>query len=384
MRTTTNGSSRLTAHAVGMLLVLVLACVPALGGKVLDGVPDYSPTGAASGEPGSPFPAGPDALDIATISPDAPRPSCGGDPLSGVPEYVWWYGCSPTSGGMMLGYWDAQPGFGNLYDGDASVWSGDGSTGTRSMVASTAHITAGAENGYTYGDWGNCLSYPNHEDNPDCIADFMHTTDGGSSSYGIMTGIEAYVEWDNPATAVNESYPATATNLDVPLYGGTFGYDDFKAEIDAGHPVLLNMLTLSKEQVAPGVWVPQPYGHTIVGYGYQDDMFQVKVPDPSLGPIDMTVGGIAVMDTWTNGTAGSEWIDWDWNVFSSVIDGNGIEWWPFVELRGSSWLYSADAPGPWDWMLSDAVTLEVVPEPATLSMLALGGIGLVLRRRRAA
>ena len=356
---------RMTAVRVSaaLLLVVALACTPALAGKVLQGVPNYGPVGPQATQPDDVLAS----LEVATLSPDAAIPVFGGNPLDDVPEYVWWYGCSPTSGGMVIGYWDGRPGFGDLYDGDASVWSGDGNTGTRSMVASTAHITAGAENGMTYGDWQNSLSYPNHEDNPDCIADFMHTQNGGSFSYDIAAGLEAYAAWDNPATAANESYPAVADVIDVPFWGGTFDYPDLQTEVDAGRPVLLNMMTY-----ANSAW----RGHTVVAYGYQDDMFDINVPLPGGTSANLTVPGFAVMDTWANGIGQSNWLDWGGSTVNPVIDGNGVEWWPFIDLKGSSYTES------WDWMISDAVTLNVLPEPATLSMLAIGGIGLALRRRR--
>ena len=30
----------------------------------------------------------------------------GVNPLPGAPNYDWWYGCSPTSAGMLMGYYD--------------------------------------------------------------------------------------------------------------------------------------------------------------------------------------------------------------------------------------------------------------------------------------
>ncbi len=41
------------------------------------------------------------------------------NPLSGQPEYLWWYGCSPTSGGMLMGYW-AGKGYNQLLPGVAN------------------------------------------------------------------------------------------------------------------------------------------------------------------------------------------------------------------------------------------------------------------------
>ena len=95
------------------------------------------------------------------------------------------------------------------------------------------------------------------------------------------------------------------------------------------------------------------------------------------------MGGFAVMDTWSNGTSYSERVDWNEQVFSSVIDGSGVEWWPFIEIQGYSWVYADGTLGPYDWMITHGITLDVVPEPATLAMMAFGVAGaLGLRRRR--
>lgn len=314
-----------------------------------------------------------EGLTTATLLPEDGKPIMGGNPVDGVPEYVWWYGCSPTAGGMMIGYWDAQPGRENLYKkGDSQVWWGDGTTGTRRIVASEAHITAGLENGYTYGDWHNSASYPNHETNPDCLADYMHTVDCGSYASDITVGLEAYAEWDDTsAYDIKDGYEATATLQDGPYYGGTYGYNDFKEEIEAGQPVMLSMVTA----LDAGYWV----GHSVVGYGYQDDMFQVKVPTAGGGTVDLTVGGFAVLDTWSNGSAQSEWVNWGMGLVLPSFDAQGVEWWPFIDFQGSSWI--GLNPGPFDWMVIDAIELYVVPEPVTLSVLAMGGLALLRRRK---
>jgi len=114
----------------------------------------------------------------------------------------------------------------------------------------------------------------------------------------------------------------------------------------------------------------------VVAYGYQDSMFQIKVPLPGSSSVNLTVGGFAIKDTWPAGIAQSDWYDWNYNIVSPIIDGNSVEWWPFVEFEGSSW------SARWDWMVSDGVSLDVVPEPATMSLLALGALALIRRRRR--
>jgi hypothetical protein len=275
---------------------------------------------------------------------------------------------------MLVGYWDGLPGYGNLFDGNALPWYGDQDNGTKAWVASRAHITAGLENGYTYGDYHNSKSYPQHVTHPDCIADFLKTVDGGTYPSQVAPGLQRFVAWDNPQTPIQEGLPAQAADLYVPYYGGPLGYHVFKNEIDAGRPMLLNVLTAENATT----WV----GHTVVGYGYQDDMFKIKVADRLGRTFDVTLGGFAVRDTWMNGTAFSEWVDWDWNIISSVIDANGVEWWPFLEVPGGSWVYDDGTPGPYDWMITDGVTLYIAPEPATVVLLAAGAGMLALRRRR--
>jgi hypothetical protein len=311
-------------------------------------------------------------LDAVSISPDAATRVLGANPITGVPTYEWYYGCGPTAGGMVIGYWDGKPGYGNLFYGDASVQT----PATDAMIASQAHITAGAENGYTYGDWHNSASYPNHEANPDCIADYMHVVDAGCNYTDVGPGLEAYVEWDNPTTPINESYEATAGLKEDPLFGGSLSYADLKAEIDADRPVILGVHTY----LSPNWW-----GHAIVAYGYQDDMFVVF----SAGLwANVVVPGVAVKDTWTAGTTyGSEWIldsDSDGepdSYYESYIDGNGVEWWPYYTISdagGYSFSYY------WDWMVGEAITLDImpVPEPATMALLALGAVALLARRKQ--
>jgi hypothetical protein len=345
--------------------------------KVLQGVPTYvaaewpgpaAPEDEAGGAPG---------LAVVRVDPLASRPILGGPTLPGTPEYEWWYGCTPTAAGMLAGFWDGQPGRGNLFDGDARIWYGDQDTGTKAMVASRAHITAGLENGRTYGDYKNSPSYPQHLANPECVADFLKTVDGGTYPSAVAPGIEQFIAWDNPRTALQEGLPAQTAQLYVPFLGGTFNYSVFKAEIDAGRPMLLNLLTLETDT--------KVVGHSVVGYGYQDNMFKIKLPTQGGPPYpDITVGGFAVRDTWMNGTAFSEWVDWDENLFSPVIDANGVEWWPFIETVGYSWVYDPEEKklGPYDWMVTDGITLYVVPEPATALLMAAGAALLAWRRGR--
>jgi hypothetical protein len=102
------------------------------------------------------------------------------------------------------------------------------------------------------------------------------------------------------------------------------------------------------------------------------------------GTGNIVVPGIAVEDTWQNGTGMSEWaIDTNGDntpdsYYNSYIDPFGVEWWPYyTDSDAAAHSYTAY----WDWSVGDAVTLDiVVPEPATILLLTLGSIALIKRR----
>lgn len=43
-------------------------------------------------------------------------PSAGEPVAAAVPDYQWWYGCSPTAAGMLMGYYDINGYAGETYD----------------------------------------------------------------------------------------------------------------------------------------------------------------------------------------------------------------------------------------------------------------------------
>lgn len=169
--------------------------------------------------------------------------------LPGVPEYLWWNGCSPTAAGMVIGWWDAQAGCADLFAGSAATWwgAGDGTTGTKRMVASKEHIAAGKALGLTYG------SYENHVAN--CLADFILTRNGGTYRSYIGPGLVSYCSWLDPSNPAKGSYLATAITRRT-----TDGWDyaQFCAEIDAGRPVHLGLVNGS------GI------GHSVTAIGYDN------------------------------------------------------------------------------------------------------------------
>lgn len=259
--------------------------------------------------------------------------------LSGVPEYFWWYGCTPTSGGMLVGFWDAA-GY-NLVDGDISVYNPT----ARTAIASPEHIAD------YYVAYNSPLPDPNPGGHvPNSLADFMHTSyfadgaaDGGTSSTFIDTGLTDFATWDNPSTGVNESYNFSSNTYWTPEFWapGTFDFAAYMASITAGIPMLLNTL------------VPAG-GHTIVGYGFQDN-----------GGGDIWA---AVRDTWSDGATGAT---------GAKIEG-GVEWWPWITNTGAAY----HIVGGVDFMPMGGPSTATPAPPGIMvfgfSLLA----GLVARRRR--
>ncbi len=213
-----------------------------------------------------------------------------------VPAFDWYFGCSATSGAMIAAYYDRN-GFPNMYTGPtnggvmplySSVWGywTDGSGMSYAQCPLTAsrngldgRTTPGSiddywveygssaqdpyiTNGWTQHIWGTA------------IGDYMHTS---QSAFGNIDGSTVFYTYsNNPA-------PLTCTTLELAGYardgtvgrrkfyeargytvtdcynqktdnnGGGFTFAMYKAEIDAGRPVMINVA-----------------GHTMVGVGYDD------------------------------------------------------------------------------------------------------------------
>ncbi len=211
-----------------------------------------------------------------------------GGMLSDTASYSWWYGCSPTSAGMLMGYYDRKGYggllYGNLVPGGVAEASTFPSTaGTWSYlaqyaIASPGHVSAFYGNGY--GASG--------DDNPalhthfDSLADFMGTnqdlygnSNGGTSFYYFANGARLYAKdaytqnlqadgmygiWEYlDYSGYGSHNAATDMNIFTQLtdnQGQTYGYsfNDYKAEIDAGREVMIHVK-----------------GHSMVGFGYGDN-----------------------------------------------------------------------------------------------------------------
>ncbi len=262
------------------------------------------------------------------------------------PDYDWWYGCSPTSAGMLVGNYDRN-GYGGLtYDdlvpgGTAEPDTFVSSTGlANNAIASSGHI-ADFWTGY-----GNSGDDPNPATNRsfDCLADFMGTSqdsgsnvDGGTTFYyytngarltysaisgmGIksddgMYGMGEYVEYAGYGVDGTNTFTQLTDNLGL-AYG--FSLADFQNEIDAGRGVMLHVT-----------------GHSMYGYGYDD------------------LGNVLLHDTWTLGQKTMAW----GGAYS------GLDMWgvTVLELTGGD---------------------DAVPEPASMIIWAMiGGLGVGVSSRR--
>lgn len=251
--------------------------------------------------------------------------------ISGVPIYTWWYGCAPTSGGMIMGYWDSN-GYGNLYAGDPTVYD----AGTKALIASDDHVNQVAGH--------NLIGCAGVEDSISC---FMETDPlpgpnfGGTSSNKIAPGLNDY------ATAMGHADLVHTADW-------TFTFADYKASIDADRPVELLVLSTTLG------------GHAVVGVGY----------------IDNPVGTdyIYVHDTWGDNFGNP--VDFYGNVGYDPTGGGqnaSGEYWPWAVWTGTEA----------DWAVFGGIVSNGgsgggagAPEPSTLLLLLTGGIALRFERRR--
>jgi len=221
-----------------------------------------------------------------------------------VPAFNWVFGCSSVSGAMIAGYYDRN-GFPNIYTGptnggvmplDNSSWGtwsdGDDTYPNLPLAASHNGVDGRTTRGSIDDYW---IKYGSSDDDPyitgswtqhtwsDAIGDYMKTsqsaygnTDGATTFWSLnstkltCSAMESYGISDTDGTygrklfyeargyTVTDCYNQLTDNK----YSGGFSFSQFKAEIDAGRPVMLNL-----------------EGHTVVGVGYNDSTNTVYIHD---------------------------------------------------------------------------------------------------------
>lgn len=234
-----------------------------------------------------------------------------------TPAFSWSFGCAPTAAAMLAGYYDRH-GFPNVYRGptnnglipmDNSVWGtmtdAGGDVRDRCPLSATqkgldGRTTRGHVDDYwvTYDDNGDDPYVNNWTEHTysDCTADFMKTNQ--TTKYGNSDGATTFYFYNDgsPLTAkAMESYDIQdkdgayglkrffesrgyqvtelyTQKIDTAASGG-FTFNQYKAEIDAGHPVLIHVT-----------------GHMMTGVGY-----------------DASNNTIYLHDTWDYNTHSMTW-----------------------------------------------------------------------------
>jgi hypothetical protein len=237
--------------------------------------------------------------------------------LTSVPDYAWFYGCMGTASGNLMGYWDRH-GLPDFYTGKANgglapLNTSGNNSGIISMWASKAGFDGRPANmpGHLDDYWANFESTADDpyiaagrtEHAPDCTGDFIGLsqkkwTNMAGECSGNVDGF-CFVYWDtNGDRRVNFTPDATAGgpaldtqsglrswtryrgydcevftqltdfNPNVPP-GKGFTFDDLKAEIDRGYPVLLFLQSFAQASRSLGpITNANPNIHAMLAYGY--------------------------------------------------------------------------------------------------------------------
>lgn len=237
--------------------------------------------------------------------------------LTGVPDYDWWAGCFGTASGNLMGFWDRH-GFPDFYTGPtgggvAPLSSSGSNSGISSMWVSQggvdgrpAHQYGHLDDYYIFyesTDPDPYLSAGRAEHSPDCIGDFIglnqwkwsnmnQECDGNLDGYcftywdsnglrrtnyvpsaeaglpaiDLPSGLRAWAQYRGYGSMVFSQL--TDFNPDTPQ-GMGFTFNDLKAEIDAGYPVLI-CLQRHGEKSRPmgGLLRVNPDLHGMLAYGY--------------------------------------------------------------------------------------------------------------------
>ncbi len=222
-----------------------------------------------------------------------------------VPAFNWVFGCSAVSGAMIAGYYD-RSGWPNIYTGPTNggvmplnnsswpTWS-DGSRTYPScpLIASKNGVDGRTTRGSIDDYW---VRYGSSTSDPYITGGWTQHTWGEAIGDYMKTSQSAYENTDGATVFYSYTYlPDQLTCADMLGYGitkdgtqgrklfyeargytvtdcynqktdnivsGGFSFNQFKAEIDAGRPVMLNLA-----------------GHTIVGVGYDDSQQLVYLHD---------------------------------------------------------------------------------------------------------
>ena len=222
--------------------------------------------------------------------------------IANFPSFDWVFGCSAVSSAMIAAYYDRAL-YPNLYTGPTNggvmpltdtswpTWSDGFETYPNNpLIASRNGLDGRTSKGSIDDYW---IQYNSSTQDPyitggwtqhgwgTAIGDYMKTS---QSAYGNTDGSTTFYNWTSSTEKLTcadmvtnnifqddgtygrklfyEARGYTVTdcyNQKTDNNGGGFTLNNFKAEIDAGHPVLLNLA-----------------GHSIVGYGYNGSTIYIR------------------------------------------------------------------------------------------------------------
>jgi len=243
--------------------------------------------------PGRPSP--PEGFSRQVASVPSPDRAAGTNVIASVPALIWSFGCSPTSAAMMFGHYD-NAGYPNMYAGPTNgglfpmtnaIWGTVVINGETRALCPLSATRLGLDGRTTSGhvdDYWIMMNdpgpdpfigkWPEHAYG-ECTADYMGTNmsllsnrDGFTSFFFYPDGTPLYdYTGSEPSRrdgchglrlfAESRGYAVDA-NFSQVIYGYEgntqgFTFDNFKAEIDAGRPVMIHVT-----------------GHTMLGHGYDD------------------------------------------------------------------------------------------------------------------
>jgi hypothetical protein len=260
--------------------------------------------------------------------------------LLDVPDYEWYAGCFGTGTGNLAGYWDRH-GMSNFYTGPtggglAPLNSFGGNVGIRSMWASESRVDGRPSNkpghmddyyaGYESTSPDPFVTFSRPEHTPDCIGDFIGLSQNKWTNLNneCRGNVDAFsfVFWDKKGRRQMNYYPSNSAGVYIPdiqsglkewaRYRGYdadvftqlssfnpersttngFTYDDVKAEINAGYPVLCFLQpngTNNYSRPLGSISNANPFIHGVMIYGYFSDEFS---------GIDK---GIIIRTSWASG-----------------------------------------------------------------------------------
>ncbi len=261
-----------------------------------------------------------------------------------VGDYPGW--CCPTSGANLMGYWEDQMGCTGLTDQQAFATS-PAFPATGGTWQQGLWHDATVEMGWhmNTGSWQNQGPPPNFP--PSAGSTALANIGPGMLNYaqGSWTDND-YAGGGGAGTGiVKTAYPNTSIGIDT-VRNATM-WANYKAEIDAGRPTVSSFAH----------WVLTPFIGTDTVDGFPTQTVEKYDWDTSVQ--EHCVTGVGYFD-YTPGYNGDEWF---------IVHDNWPTTGTFVAV-----------PLDTNWMQNDYVTN--VPEPATMSLLAIGAIGLVVRKKR--